>query len=83
MFRSLGSVNIKYMLISIKVKIHSKDSEVIKAGEMYEVRVKARPIEGRANQEVIRLLSEFFGVPKSRIVIKSGLKSKHKVIEIV
>ncbi|MBQ8984559.1 DUF167 domain-containing protein, partial [Candidatus Saccharibacteria bacterium] len=36
-----------------------------------------------ANTAVIKLLSQYFDVPKTRIVIKSGAKSKHKTIEIV
>lgn len=70
------------MKISISVKTGSKIQEVKKIGDIYEVRVKARPIEGKANQEVIRLLSEFFEIPKSQIKIKSGTKSKNKIVEI-
>jgi len=38
--------------------------------------------EGRANENVIKLLAEFFNLPKSRVKIISGHSSKNKVIEI-
>ena len=47
------------------------------------LQVKAPPKEGRANQEVIELLSEYFHVSKSRIKIIKGHKSKNKIMEIL
>jgi len=77
------------MRIVVKVKTGSKIDEVKKVslpadkrGENYEIKIKARPIEGQANQELIRTLSEFFRVPRDRVTIKSGLKSKNKIINI-
>jgi len=52
------------------------------SGGVYKVYVSVPPIEGRANQRVIELLSDFFKVKKSQISIISGLKSKEKTIEI-
>lgn len=74
--------------ISIVVKTGSKVEQIkqidlpAQAGDYYEVCVKARPVEGQANQAVVRLLSEFLKIPKSAIRIKSGLKSKNKIVDI-
>ncbi len=46
------------------------------------VKLKSPPVEGRANDELIHVLAEKYGVPKSRIRIKSGLGSRNKVVEI-
>ncbi len=71
------------MKISIKVKAGTKRESVKKTGEnQYIVEVKAPPVEGKANKAVIKLLSEYFHVPKSRIRIISGHKSKNKIVEI-
>ena len=72
------------MKISIKVKTNAKETKVEKLeGSNYIVKVKTAPIEGKANEAVIKALSEFFDVPKSNIAIKSGLASKQKIVEII
>ncbi len=57
---------------------------VRKDQDMPEVRVytKAVPVDGKANKEVISLLAEAMGKPKSRIRIVKGETSNKKVIEV-
>ena len=70
------------MKIQVKVKPNSKTEEVSQEGDSFVVRVKEPPKEGKANQAIIKLLAQHFGVPQSRVRILSGFKTKHKVIEI-
>ena len=71
------------MKIRVKVKPNARSNEVKKFdGDYYEVKVTAAPEKGRANEKVIELLGAYFGVRKSRIEIKSGGRSKEKIIEI-
>ena len=70
------------MKIQVKVKPNSRTEEVSREGDSFIVKVKEPPREGKANQAVIRLLAEHFGVPKSRVRILSGFRSKNKVIEV-
>jgi len=70
------------MKIQVKVKPNSKTEEVIQEGDSFIVKVKEPPKEGKANQAVIKLLAEHFGVPQSQVRILSGLRSKNKVIEV-
>jgi len=70
------------MKIQAKVKPNSKTEEVSPEGGAFVVKVKEPPREGKANQAVIRLLAEHFGVPQSRVRIISGFRSKNKIIEI-
>ncbi len=51
-------------------------------GDFLLVRVKSPPVEGRANREMIEVLSDYFGVPKSRIRIVAGKSSRDKLVEI-
>jgi len=71
------------MRLLVKVKANSRVSSIEKSdsGE-FILRVKSPAIEGRANLAVVELLSEHFGLPKSRISIIRGLKSKTKLVEI-
>jgi uncharacterized protein YggU (UPF0235/DUF167 family) len=48
----------------------------------YLVSVKEPPIDGKANQAIIKLISEYLNIPKSLISIKSGASSKIKTIII-
>lgn len=71
------------MKISVSVKPNSRVEKVEQAEDgHYLVRVNAPPTEGKANERVIELLSEYFKVPKSRIELASGGKSKKKVFKI-
>ena len=47
-------------------------------GERLKIKVKARPIEGEANRNLIDFLSETFKISKSKIEILSGEKSREK-----
>ena len=49
-------------------------------GDAVKVRVRCAPVDGKANKELVETLAEAFGVPKSRVVFKSGETSKQKRI---
>jgi uncharacterized protein (TIGR00251 family) len=73
----------KYFTIYVKVIPKSSTSKVEKLSEKeYKVKLNSPPIDGKANKELIELLSEYFSIPKSNIVIQSGMNSKNKVIKI-
>jgi len=70
------------MKIQVKVKPNSRTEEVSREGDSFIVKVKEPPREGKANQAVIKLLAEHFGVPQSRVRILRGFRSRNKVIEV-
>lgn len=71
------------MKLEVRVKPNSKVKEVVKNDDgTLTVRVNARPIEGKANEQVIELLSEYLHKPKRAISIIAGSKGKTKIIEI-
>ena len=47
------------------------------------VRIAAPPVDGAANQELIRTLARAFGVSRSAIEIMSGQTSKRKEVRVV
>ena len=49
-------------------------------GDAVKVRVRCAPVDGKANRELIETLADAFGLPKSRVVFKSGETSKQKRI---
>jgi len=70
------------MKIHVRVKPSSRTEEVSRESDSFIVRVKEPPEEGKANQAVIRLLAEHFGVARNQVRILSGFKSRNKVIEV-
>ena len=51
-------------------------------GDALKVRVKAPPVEGRANDRLIRFLSKQWKVPRRSIELLSGGSSRSKCIRI-
>ena len=71
------------MLIKVKVFPNSKKEEIIKrAKDSFDVKVKAKPIKGQANREVIKALASFLKIPESRIRMIKGFKQRNKILEI-
>ena len=71
------------MKIQVKVKPNSKAEELSQEGDSFIIKVKEPPKEGKANQAVIKLLTEYFGISHGQVRIISGFRSKIKVIEVV
>jgi uncharacterized protein len=53
------------------------------SGNNITIGITAKPIGGAANREIIKKLAKHFGVSSANVVIKSGHKSREKIIEIV
>ena len=70
------------MKIQVKVKPNSRTEELSREGNNFIIKVKEPPKEGKANQAVIRLLAEHFGVSQSQVRILSGFRSTNKIIEV-
>ncbi|RKY31527.1 MAG: hypothetical protein DRP67_02455 [Candidatus Omnitrophota bacterium] len=69
-------------IIKVKVIPNAKKSCVIKEGEKLKIYVKSPPAGGKANKELIEVLSDFLKVKKKNIRIIKGEKSREKVIEV-
>ena len=69
-------------MIKVIVKPNSKESKVEydEKDTVYYVSVKSPADKNKANKELIKLLSKYF---KKRVLIKTGLKSKIKYLEVI
>ncbi|RAM50463.1 DUF167 domain-containing protein [Mastigocladus laminosus UU774] len=71
------------MQIKVKVKPNSKFQKIEETSDgSLNIYLKSPPVDGKANEELIKVLSEKFDVAKSRIRIKSGVSSRQKLVEI-
>ncbi|MSQ61282.1 MAG: DUF167 domain-containing protein [Dehalococcoidia bacterium] len=46
------------------------------------VRVMAPPVDGRANEALLRLLAEALGLPRGDVTLAAGATSRDKTIEV-
>jgi uncharacterized protein len=76
------SATLGYLQIQLRVKAGAgKYREGIGAvnDNTVELCVAAQPRDGEANKAVISVLSSVLGVPKSRLILSHGLKSRDKI----
>ncbi len=60
----------------------SRDEIVGWQDGLLRVRVCAPPVDGKANDALVRLLAKALGVPKSAVGVVSGAKSREKLIGV-
>jgi uncharacterized protein (TIGR00251 family) len=51
-------------------------------GDVLRVRVRAAPVDGRANEALVRLLAAVLDVASSRVTIVAGASSRNKLVQI-
>jgi uncharacterized protein (TIGR00251 family) len=51
-------------------------------GSGWKLRVAAPPVDGKANEAVLRLLAETLAVPRARVALVSGHGAPDKVVEL-
>jgi len=73
----------KGLRVTIRATPGSSRSEISGADDNWlKVRLKAAPVDGKANKELINFIAKLAKVPKSSVDICSGKNSRLKRIEI-
>ena len=71
------------MLIKIHIQPGAKRDEIVGPhGDAVKIRLKAPPVDGKANSSLIEFLAETLGIRRGDISIRSGLASRQKILEI-
>ena len=69
--------------LSLHVQPGAKKSECAGLhGEALKIRLAAPPVDGKANEALLRFLAQRLAIPRQQINLKSGQTSRQKVIEI-
>lgn len=73
------------MILTVRVKPNAKMTKFVRVVDekTIEVALHARAAEGKANEELISFLAEYYRVAKSSINIKRGQRGRVKHIEIL
>jgi uncharacterized protein (TIGR00251 family) len=71
------------LTLKVKVKPNACTSELVKSadGEWF-ASLKAAPVDGKANLELIALVARHFGCPKADVTIKSGASGRMKWVQV-
>ncbi len=69
------------LILNLKIQAQAKTPEFSgRHGDSIKLKIAAPPVDGKANEEVIRFLSRTLGLPQNCIEIIKGLKSSHKQV---
>ena len=51
-------------------------------GGIVRIRLNAPPVEGKANEALVRFFAKAVGVPKSRITLVAGERGRSKIVRV-
>lgn len=69
--------------ITVQVQPNAKKSEVVGVHDgALKIRLQAQPIEGKANDVLMKYLADTLNCPKSRVMITHGHTSRRKSVEL-
>lgn len=69
--------------VAVRVAPRASHSEILGwEGDVVRVRIAAPPVDGKANDALIRLLAEALHVPTRRVTVVAGAGSRTKLVEI-
>jgi uncharacterized protein (TIGR00251 family) len=71
------------LILTLHVQPGAKRSEIAGLhGEALKLRLAAPPIEGRANEALLKYIAKLFGVPVRQVALRQGTQSRHKVVAV-
>lgn len=71
------------MLIKVKVWVGEKREGIVKkVKDSFEVRVREKAEQGRANRQVRELLAGYFKVKENKVKLIKGSKQRNKIFNI-
>lgn len=71
------------VILRVKVKPRSKVSELVQAADGgWTARLKAPPVDGKANAELVALVAERFGCAKAAVSIEAGAAGRTKRVKV-
>lgn len=72
------------LTLTLHVQPGAKRSELSGLhGDALKLRLAAPPVEGRANEALLKFIAALFEVPLRQVTLKQGGQSRHKVVEII
>ena len=71
------------VILQVRVKPRARTSELSQAADgTWVAKLKAPPVDGKANEELVRLVAEKFQCPKAAVTIKAGASGRTKLVKV-
>ena len=71
------------LILSIRVQPRASRDEVVGVyGDHLKIRLTAPPVDGKANQHLLRFLAKYCRVPRARVELISGQTGRTKKVRI-
>jgi hypothetical protein len=70
------------MRIDVRVVPRSNRNAIVREGELLKVWLTAAPVDGAANEALIKLLATRLDLPRSALRVVRGTSGRQKVVEI-
>ncbi len=71
------------MILKLKVKPNARVDALEQAADgTWVARVKAQPIDGKANEALLKLVARHFGCRVADVTLRSGAGGRQKLVEI-
>lgn len=69
--------------LAVHIMPNAKKSQVVGLLDgVLKIRLQAQPIEGKANDALVRFIADVLDVPKSAVLITHGHANKRKILEV-
>jgi uncharacterized protein len=69
--------------LRVKVKPNSREASLVQLGDgSWQARVKAAPVDGKGNAELVQLIADHFNCRKSAVVIRAGASGRDKLVKV-
>ena len=69
--------------VRVKVRLHARESSLEPQPDgSFIARLKAEPVDGKANEELIALVARHFGLARARVEIASGAAGRLKLLRL-
>ena len=70
-------------ILQVKVKPRAKTSELFQAADgTWVAKLRAPPVDGKANEELVTLVAEKFQCSKAAVTITAGTAGRTKLVRV-
>jgi hypothetical protein len=72
-----------YCRIAVKVTPNARADEIRGfSGDLLVVRIKAQPVDGKANDALVRLVADALGLPRAAVSVDHGATARKKLLAL-
>lgn len=66
------------LILNVRVTTRASRNEIQRIDDFVRIRINTPPVDGKANQHLIKFLGKTFGVPPSSIILERGETNREK-----